>query len=142
MIHIQESWLSMEQPEQKPATLLEPGKYFFEVKQAQAGFSRAGNEMITLILEVGDGKNTNTVYDWLVGTATAYWKIKDFCQATSLSHILKDGGVITDADCVGKKGKCKITIEPGEGEYPDKNVVDAYLASDSFSEAGDDGIPF
>ena len=142
MIHIQESWLSMEQPEQKPPTLLEPGDYFFVVKSAEASISSKGNEMITIVLDVSDETRNNTVYDYLVGTEKAYWKIRDFCRAVGLAHLLKEGGAITAEDCSGKKGKCKVTIDPGENGYADRNKIEAYLTSQTFSEKGDDGIPF
>ena len=142
MIHIQESWLTMEQQEPSTPTLLEPGNYFFEVKSAEASISSKGNEMITVVLDATDGTKRNTVYDYLVGTEKAYWKIRDFCQAVGLGHLLREGGAITAADCSGKKGKCKVTIDPGENGYADRNTIEAYLTSETFSEKGDDGIPF
>jgi len=139
MIHIQESWLQMEP---KEYSLLQPGNYFFQVKSAEAKVSNAGNEMIALCIEVASEHRTHLVYDYLVGSAAAFWKVKNFCFAVGLSGALKAGGSISETDCLGKKGKVKITIDPGTNGYSDRNTVEDYVAAETFSTKGDDGIPF
>ena len=138
MIQIREEWLEMESTER---VIFSPGEYRFKVTKAEPQTSRAGNQMIVLQLLVKDDKTTTTVFDHLVGTEKAFWKVKNFCKSVGISSVLVPDGKLDSADCVDRTGTVLLTIEPAEDGYPEKNVVDNY-AIPPFSAKEPDDIPF
>ena len=82
--------------------------------------------MIALKLNVVDQfDDKTTVFDYLVSTEKALFKIHQFAGATGLMEQYKNGG-LTAHDCIGKTGRCKIGITKSEG-YADKNSVAEYV---------------
>lgn len=114
----------------KEYPLLEPGTYDFQVMEAKEAVSKAGNDMITMTLWVWNknGKKFN-VWDRLVATPKAAFRIKNFCKATGLESQYKNG-TLTPDDCADTHGTCVIKIDPAQGEYKAKNVVDYYIELD------------
>lgn len=128
--------------------ILEPGVYGFEVIKAIDKVSKSGNEMIELILKFyGRGQET-IVFDYLVSTDKAAWKIKNFCDATGLTEEYKIG-LLTPQDCIGRSGLAELIIQRDDSKaYPDKNSVKQYiekedaLAKPAPIDFDDDSIPF
>jgi hypothetical protein len=138
MIQIQEDWLQMKSDD---PVILQPGDYPFKVKQAEPQISKNGNDMIVLQIIVKGSQTTTTVYDYLIGKRTCFWKIKNFCNSVGISSVLVADGQLAPADCVDRVGTVRLTIEPAKDGYPEKNTVDDYVIS-TFSEEEPDDIPF
>lgn len=110
-------------------SLLPKGEYEFKVIKAKEGKSNAGNDMITLVIDIyaPDG-NSNRIYDYLLESVA--YKLKHFCEAVGLSKEYEDGSLV-DSMCVGRGGRCLIDIEIDKnGKYSDKNAVKDYIVSD------------
>jgi hypothetical protein len=127
------------EPKPPQYTLLKPGDYNFRVLSAEEKMSQAGNEMIELKLDVFEKgynqENQSIVYDNLVFTEKAAWKIDSFLKSTE-----RHPG--QDCDCnliaeemTGWAGRCRIRHEKDQNGNL-RNKVDAYLWEES------DGIPF
>jgi len=109
--------------------LLIPGIYDFIVLDATNEVSKKGNEMIKLILRIKNDDKTYNIFDYLVATEAAAFKIKQFAQCVGLENELTKGK-ISNTDCFEKTGTAEITIKSDEtGQYPDKNVVKRYIFS-------------
>ena len=141
MIKIQEEWLNVEEQQRPERIILPVGVYSFEVKNATPKTSKAGNPMITLQLTVNGNGKTATVFDYLVGTQKTFFKVKNFCESVGIASVLVADGVLDAADIVGRKGACKLQIEPAQDGYPEKNVVDFYEVK-QFDPNDDDDLPF
>jgi len=106
--------------------LLEPGEYDFEVVDAKERISQSGNEMIELKLRL---QGEVHVFDNLVFTEKALWKIDQFLKAVG-AHPGEDKDITVEADdCLGHRGRCQLKIETYTGRNGEirKNVVDAYV---------------
>lgn len=141
MIRIKEEWLNVEDQPRPERIVLPAGVYPFEVKQATAGTSKAGNSMITLQLSVSGKDAAATVYDYLVGMQSTFFKVKNFCESVGIASLLVKDGVLDPEDIVGRKGACKLSIEPEQDGYPEKNVVEFYEVR-QFDPKDDDDLPF
>lgn len=133
------------------AGLLPKGDYDFEVKQAEEGQSKAGNDMITLTLHVynADG-GYHRVKDWLVSTDSGAYKVRHFAYAVGLGAAYENGA-LSAVDLEGCTGRCRIVIQKSKDpQYADKNSVADYLptgaavmaAAAKQPNALDDEIPF
>ncbi len=114
-------------------TLLPEGLYDIEVVEAEERTSQKGNQMIALTIEARhpDGYPSR-VWDYLVSTPAAVFKIKQFCDAAGLtSHF--ESGRLTVQDCHNRRLKAKIMIEAGRDGYQDRNAVREYLPADAVS---------
>lgn len=101
---------------------LPDGEYEFTVKKASLGTSKNGNEKIELVLEIKGGA---TVYDNLVFTEKAFWKIDQFRIATG-EKLDSSAKVNFEAEhCEGRTGQCHLITETFEGRS--RNRVEAYL---------------
>ncbi len=111
--------------------LLPAGEYDIEVIEAEERTSQKGNQMIalTLLAKHPDGYDAR-VWDYLVSTTAAVFKIKMFCDATGLESQFQ-GGRLTAEECVGRKGRAKITVEEGRDGFSDRNSVAEYLDGQS-----------
>lgn len=131
--------------------LLAKGNYQFEVRQAVEKKSKAGNQMMELVLCLWDKEGREySIYDYLMDNVA--YKVRHFCYATGLQDKY-EAGTLHDIDCVGKSGECKIFVrEDKSGQYPPRNAVADYLAPleqkkqypNANPETGftDDEIPF
>lgn len=111
-----------------------PGTYDFEVHDAAEDTSKAsGAEMIKLTLYVfnADG-GKRTVFDYLVNSEKAQFKIRHFSEAVGLLHHYEKGELDV-YDMVGKVGKLKLGIKAAQGDYPANNSVQDYIAMDPAS---------
>lgn len=116
------------QPQQGGTIILAPGEYPFEVTNCEAKTSKAGNPMFELKLRVGDKAS---VYDNLVFTQAAFWKIDQFLRAVG-AHPGEGQSIDLEADdCIGHKGRVKIrTGKTASGN--DRNEVESYTWEDTF----------
>lgn len=111
-------------------TILEPGIYPFRVVDLEKSYSKAGNPMAILTLQVGAADTQ--LKDYLVLSRTAEWKLCAFFRALGLK---KHGEPFAmDWDKVpGKKGKCEImvsTFTKQDGSQAKNNKVKQYLDPD------------
>mgnify|MGYP005831656277 CR=1 FL=1 len=115
-------------------TPIDEGEYDFTVTSATEATSKAGNEMIELQMAFDIGRSDPLkIYDRLVNTPKALWKVKDFCEVTGLKF---DTGELAAANCIGLQGKAYLHL----GQENDKGKrymeVRYYCTSDSgFSES-------
>lgn len=116
--------------------LLPEGDYSFEVTQAVEYRSKAGNDMMKVMLKVfkPDGKHI-MITDYL-GEAMLY-KLKHFFDATGLQELYEAGEVPTNdlgeyEDLAGASGMLKLVIRKSD-DYPDQNSVKDYIPSDEES---------
>lgn len=104
------------------------GEYDFEVGTAEETTSQSGNDMIKLTLNVFNktgGKRT--VFDYLVGTDAAQFKVRGFASAAGLLGEY-ESGELNAYDMQGRTGKLKLRTDKSAG-YPDKNAVASYITS-------------
>lgn len=118
---------------------LEEGMANFTVMNAENAVSKTGNEMIKLTLRVIDKEGKEgTIFDYLVSTEKAVFKIKQFCDAIEKPEIYKSGKM-NDLECLDQSGKCILKIRKSN-EYGDQVIIKEYLSSTE--EFIDDEIPF
>lgn len=122
--------------------LLPPKDYDFDVSDAVECRSKSGNDQIKVKLHISG----RYIFDYLVATKKAAWKMHNFCEAVGLADNYQSGEIRAE-DLIGRSGKLLLTIEKSTNpEYPDpKNAVEDYLpaASEEISLAkDDDDIPF
>lgn len=102
--------------------LIPDGDYYFEVVDAKDKQSSNKNDMIELKCKI-DGRY---VWDNLVFTEKAYWKINQFLASVGL-HPGDGQEIMLDAsECIGQKGRMTVGHEQGQNGK-DRNVVVAYL---------------
>lgn len=130
--------------------MLKEGPANFEVIKANDKISKAGNEMIELLLKVwdSDGKEGG-IFDYLV--SNAQWKIKHFYESIGDSA-LYTGGEIKSSNLIGSSGKAIIAIQKDlTGKHPDRPKIKDYLKSNGisneeankiFNNENEDDIPF
>ena len=122
--------------------LLEPGNYIAIVAEAREGTSNAGNPKIDLKLDVGGV----TVFDQLVFTENAGWRIDTFLKACGLAPEKGAYLDLTAKMCEGAVGRVRIGKKPGLKD-PSKiyNSVEAWLTdkeSLAIADKARDDIPF
>ena len=111
------------------------GQYPFAVVEAKEAMSKAGNEMINLELqfEVGAEKPM-TIYDRLVFTAKALFRIKQFTEATGTESNWADGALDAE-DCIGLEGIARIALGDKNDKGKQYMEVDWYAKPGGFAEA-------
>lgn len=122
--------------------LLEPGDYIALVEEAKEGTSQNGNPKIDLRLNI----NGATVYDQLVFTENAGWRIDTFLKACGLAPEKGAYLDLTAKMCEGAVGRVRIGKKPGLKD-PSKiyNSVEAWLTdkeSLAIADKARDDIPF
>lgn len=135
------------------AGLLAKGTYDFEVTEASEKQSKAGNDMVELIVAVYDAEGrSRKIFDWLVDSDGSAYKIRHFAESTDMLAQYEKGE-LRSMDMVGKTGKCAVIIKKDKtGEYPDKNAIADYIKGNGSlaaqppapktPELVDDDIPF
>lgn len=132
------------------STLLQDGKYPFEVVDAKDKTSKSGNEMIELQLRIYDQQDkAHFIYDYLLESMK--FKLLHFCEAAFLSDKYASG-LLVAADCIGKKGYAEVFIQEDKNkQYAPKNSIKDYITSDNIApvktegqgaEFFDDALPF
>ena len=115
---------------------LEPGDYRVEVVDASELVSKSGHEMIELKLRT---EQDSYLYDFLVFTETAFWKIDAFRAASGEKVTPEDQVEITADDLIGRKARARLSVEEYNGQK--RNKVAAWLVTDSDDDEADD-LPF
>ena len=104
------------------------GEYDFEIKDAAEKQSQSGNDMIELHVTVFNAHgDRTTIFDYLVHTEKAAYKVKHFAEATGLDEQYTRGEIDANA-CLNRSGRCKLIIKKDtSGQYPDKNEIRDYV---------------
>lgn len=125
----------------KEYPLLPEGDYPFQVIEAVDATSKAGNPMINMTLSVwdNDGKPSK-VWDRLVFTEKALFRVRNFCKATGLDKNW-EARKVNREDVEDTHGKVHIKIEPASTvngvTYKAKNAVDYYIEGAGGKTGGD-----
>jgi hypothetical protein len=99
--------------------------YDFTVDDAGEKESSKGNPMIELQLVINHDGSSVRVFDNLVFTRNAYWKIDQFRLCTG-DKLVEGQKVNFEAeDCIDRKGRCHLIVDTYEGRS--RNKVAAYL---------------
>jgi hypothetical protein len=105
--------------------VLPEGDYDFVVDDAGEKESAKHNPMIELQLVVTHNGTSVRVFDNLVFTKAAFWKIDQFRSCTG-DTLVEGAEVNFEAeDCIDRKGRCHLIVDTYEGRS--RNKVDAYL---------------
>lgn len=107
--------------------LLQAGTYDFEVVKGEDRTSKAGNDMIELVLNVlGDDGAPRRVTDYLMEKIA--YKLR---HAAEVCGLLRDyeAGSLLGSDFVGRAGRVKLKIQASKG-FPDRNSVVDYIVDD------------
>ena len=134
------------EPNSRPY-FVEPGDYTVEVVGAEESIAqRTHNEQIELKLSVEP--SGAIIYDYLVFTPNAFWKIDAFRAATGEKVTPDEDVEIVADDLIGRKGRARLFIEEHNGKK--RNKVAAWLVPAPKAGASpinakkddDDSIPF
>jgi hypothetical protein len=118
---------------------LDPGKYVSEIVGWEFGFSSNGNEMLTIVHECCKSKSgggpKGRIYDRLVFTASAAWKIEQFieCFAASAGMNVKIGDDVEIDEAVmarmflNAKGGVVVSNEEYDGKP--RNRIESFIPS-------------
>lgn len=119
--------ISEKEAEGSGFTPWKPGDYDFEVHDASEERSSTGNDMIKLTLWVfNDEGNKRTVFDYLVNSEKAQFKIRHFADAIGRIADYERGELDVN-DIVDRTGRLALRIKPASGDYPANNSVGDYL---------------
>lgn len=105
--------------------LLPDGDYDYEVSAAEDCVSQAGNDQIKLELTVFDGESRHKVWDYLVASDKAAWKIRQFAASCGMLERY-ECGELEAGNCEGRSGRVSIWTQESKG-YAPQNKVKAYL---------------
>lgn len=102
------------------------GDYEAMVYKASEETSKSGNDMIKLQLEIFDPKGGPSafVFDYLVATEKALFKIRHFCDSAGMLDLYESGSLYADA-CIDANVMVKLVVEKYEGD--DQNKVKDYI---------------
>lgn len=142
------------QPRSQEEDLLEPGEYDGEIVSASPKKSkRSGDAMLELVVKIfGSHGRRMDVYDYLVASEKAAWKIRNFCASAGLNY---DAGEIDEHALDNASVRVMLGKETAQGGYPAKNKILDYLPRDPSKapppsrtappaefQASDDDVPF
>ena len=125
------------EPKQGGAFFVPPGIYEVEIVKATEKTSQNGNPMIALVgaIKMPNGNDGPQVWDNLVFTAKAAWKIDQFLASTGSAVVPGEDVEIEADDCVGKVGVAVIGEEPGSQNPQQKfNCIERWIFGDERSE--------
>lgn len=108
--------------------ILEPGEYTFRVVNATQKQSKAGNPMIEVEARhvQDDGSEGRKIYDNLVFTEKALWKVDQFLAAVG-KHPGEGKEITLDAeDMIGLEFRAKVGVEK-DNKDRDRNFVESYV---------------
>lgn len=127
--------LSDEEAVAQSADLWQDGTYDYEIREASEETSAAGNEMIKLEAWVYNlNGDRRLVFDYLVSSEKAGWKVHAFAASCGLAEQYKSGNLMV-ADIVGRTGRCQIGTQKATDSYPAKNVIRNYIKAKDASAA-------
>ena len=108
------------------------GDYRLRVEDAVEKESRnTGNPMIELELSISYNGKQIRVYDYLVFTPKAFWKIDHFRIATGEKLVEGQKVNFEAEDCIGREGRCHMIVDTFEGKT--RNKVEDYLPPTTIS---------
>lgn len=86
------------------------GEAIYNVVDATEKEFSSGIHYIQLKLEITDSlSHKNFIWDKLIRTEKALWRIKSFCDASGIVYVSK----LDPFDCVGAIGRCEIKMKKG-----------------------------
>ena len=130
--------VSEEEAAAQSANLWPNGDYDFEVREATEKESANGNEMVELEVWIYDSSGgRRLVFDYLVATDKASWKIRHFAAACGLLPQYERGGLMAN-EMVGRTGRCTLATQQARGDYPAKNIIRDYIKAES---SGNRSVP-
>lgn len=103
------------------------GEYPFEVLEATEEISKSsGNPMVKLNIAIfNDEGRKRFVYDYLVGSERALFKVRGFAEAAGMLDSYERGEMMPE-DMVGRTGKCRVVVD-NNPEFGAKNKIAAYV---------------
>jgi hypothetical protein len=122
-----------EEPKKAGTYFVEPGLYKVEVKNAVEKTSQNGNAMIKLVCKVlmQGGTEGPEVWDHLVFTAKASWKIDQFLASIGRAVIPGEEVSVEATDLVGTVGVAEIGEEAGTNNPDQKfNCIARWVFGD------------
>ena len=112
---------------------VEPGVYRMEVANATDKTSQNGNAMIKLVCKIlmPDGSAGPEVWDHLVFTAKAAWKIDQFLASIGQATVPGEDVEVDAIDLIGATGVALIGEEPGQTNPDHKfNCIERWIFGD------------
>ena len=112
---------------------VEPGVYKMEVANATDKTSQNGNAMIKLVCKIlmPDGSAGPEVWDHLVFTAKAAWKIDQFLASIGRATVPGEDVEVDAIDLIGATGVALIGEEPGQTNPDHKfNTIERWIFGD------------
>ena len=106
---------------------VEAGEYTVEVLNADESVSKQGNELIELKLKIEP--SGAILYDNLVFTPNAFWKIDAFRLATGEEVTPDEEVEITGDGLIGRTGRARLIVEEYNGRK--RNKIAAWLPSEA-----------
>lgn len=101
-------------------------EYDFEVSSAEEAQSKAGNDMVKLTLYVFNDKgDKRTVFDYLVSSEKAIFKVRQFAASVGLLAEY-EAGELNAYDMQGRTGRLRLGWKEDPG-YQAQNTVSFYL---------------
>lgn len=119
------------------AFFVPPGTYGVEIVKAVEKTSQNGNPMISLTCEIslGNGKVGPTVWDNLVFTSKAAWKIDQVLASIGRAIVPGEDVNVEADDLIGMEGVAVIGEEPGAKNPSDKfNCIERWVFGDEKAE--------
>jgi hypothetical protein len=108
--------------------VLPAGIYRATVMKAEEQLSKIGNSMIKLTLDVLDSSGqTVKLFDYLVGSEKATWKIQQFCVSAGLDTKF-EAGELAAIDCEGVEVQAQVVAEE-TAEFGTQNRIKKYLGT-------------
>jgi len=125
------------EPKTNGKYFVEPGTYRVEIESAVEKISAQGNDMIKLVCRVllPDGAKGPEIWDHLVFTPKAAWKIDQFLASIGQAVVAGEEVNIDAGDLIGQTALAEIGEEPGQTN-PDHrfNTIERWLFGSERSE--------
>ena len=134
-------WSKDQMNEIEEKDLLPDGIYKFHVLRGNLGQSKAGNQMLTVKVEVfGEKMASHHIYDYVLPDhPTMAWKLATF-MASIGKQAEYDSGDVNVEGLTGASGMCKVGMQKAAGDWPAKNVIREWLPAEDGPT--DEEIPF